>query len=459
MMGVKERNKAPHSPGVYLFKKGEAMLYIGKAADLKKRLSSYFRKNIGGKMRQMLAGATKLEWLETSSEVEAFLKEAELIKKYQPKYNYLLRDDKNYFYVGVTKETFPKLFITHQPRAQSARIKNQKSRINPKLNSNYLGPFTSGAALKSVLRLLRRVFPYCTCKTSHQRPCLNAQIGRCLGFCCDKSKSQIQNPKFQNEYKDSLKNIIAVLSGKRKRILAELKRAMNTAAKNEDFEKAAKIRDQIWGLENIFSHQKFLEGGLPARIPPSPNWQKTEKYIRRLLGIKHGISRVEGYDISNLSGTEATGSLVVFINGQPAKSEYRKFRIKTVGGANDTAMLREVVRRRLAHPEWPYPELMLIDGGRAQLGAAQAAKLQNTNSKSQTNYKFQNLKIQNISIAALAKHHEELYTEWRKAPLRLSTLPQNVALFFQRVRDESHRFAKMYHHKLREISYRQVKSA
>lgn len=472
MPNVNQWKKTPHTPGIYIFKKATKPLYIGKAADLRKRLASYFREKVSEKIRQMLAEATKLEWIETSSEVEAFLKEAELIKKYRPKYNYLLRDDKNYFYVGITDEAFPKIFLTHQP----VFMRSGPARDSCSRTARYVGPFTSGAALKSVLRLLRHIFPYCTCRTPHKRFCLNAQIGRCPGYCCI-SRSRRHTDKLGNagmifterkEYDENIKNVISVLYGKRKRILADLRNQMQNAAQKEEFEKAAKIRDQIKGLENIFSHRQFLEN----RPQPftkrekgwvdTSDWPKTEKYIRQLLGIKNKISRVEGYDISNISGTEATGSMVVFIDGLPAKSKYRKFKIKTVHGANDVGMLKEVIKRRLAHHEWPYPELMLIDGGRPQLNAVLAVlrgfihksiRMKRDAGKL-VEFVSTSVDVCDIKVASLAKKEEELYLENRKAPIRLFTLPQSSALFFQHVRDESHRFAKKYHLKLREISYR-----
>ena len=166
-----------------------------------------------------------------------------------------------------------------------------------------------------------------------------------------------------------------------------------------------------------------------------------------MLKTEKKISRVEGYDISNISGTEATGSMVVFANGRPAKSEYRKFKIKTVRGANDVAMHYEVMRRRLAHREWPYPDIIVMDGGKPQLHAAVAA-LRVPRSKNQES--------RGIVLTALAKREEELYIEGRAMPVRLDSLSRDAMHFFQRVRDESHRFAKKYHHKLREMSYRHL---
>lgn len=420
--------KVPSGSGVYIFKRRNISIYIGKAANLKKRLASYFRKNAGGKVRRLLGEATKLEWIETESEAEALIKEAELIKKYRPKFNILMRDDKSYFYVVTTKDKFPRILVVH------------KTALVDKKWGRAIGPFTSGSALRATLKLLRRIFPYCTCKRPHKRPCLNTQIGRCPGYCCIKSQEsrQKRDPPAAariREYGENIKRIIAILSGRKKRLVSQLKKEMWFASREQAYERAAKLRDQIEGVQNIFSHASIVD--VWSSTPNRMDWVRIEERIREMLGAKGRVSRVEGYDISNISGTSATGSMVVFIDGLPAKSEYRKFKIKTVAGANDVAMHREVIRRRLAHAEWPYPDLMLIDGGKPQLNAILAE-----------------MSSPRIGVAALAKRKEELYTEASARPVRLDSLPAPVMHFFQRVRDESHRFAKKYHHKLREISYR-----
>ena len=412
----------PPVAGVYIFSgRHKNALYIGKAANLGKRLASYFRKNVSAKVHQMFEEATKLEWMETASEMEALLKEAELIKVHTPKYNVLWRDDKNYFYVVVTKEEFPRVYITHQPCSLQAR---------------FLGPFTSGLALKTVLKLLRKVFPYCTCKEPHRRPCLAAQIGRCPGYCCLKSEKLKASSEKHLEYKKNIRNMIGVLSGKRKKILRELIGQMHQAVRSENFEEAAKLRDQMQGMENVFSHSGLLNREMPHRIH---NWNTIQKNLKALLGV--AITRLEGYDISNISGREATGSMVVFINGKPEKAEYRKFRIKTVHQANDIAMLKEVMRRRLSHPEWSFPQLMVIDGGRAQLDAVRSVLVTRPNL--------------GITITALAKREEELYISGKQNPISLKQLPPDTGFLFQYIRDEAHRFAKKYHHKLREAVYRE----
>lgn len=290
----KSPKHAPISPGVYMFKRGGNHLYIGKAENLKKRLSSYFRKNAGKKIESLRKEATKLEWIELSSDIEALIKESELIKKFRPKYNVLMRDDKSYFYAVLTKEEFPRIFITHDPKSRISGRQARYSNFKIK-NSNFIGPFTSGRSLRTTLRLLRRVFPYCTCKDPHRRRCLSNELGLCPGYCC-----QIFDPSNQRplitwivEYRSQIKKIRAVLLGRQKSVLLSLMREMKTAAKNEEFERATRLRDEIAGLENIFSHRNFLE--LPRA--KAADWGKISRVISQILGIPSPVRRVEGYDI------------------------------------------------------------------------------------------------------------------------------------------------------------------
>ncbi len=448
---------APKTPGVYLFLGGKKILYAGKAANIKKRLASYFRADAPDKARRLIAESTRVEWRETESEIEALIREAELIKKHRPKFNVMMRDDKSYFYVGISREEFPRIFITHQ----SAQIRNSNIEIRNKFkiqNSKpvsdfgfrasdfprYIGPFTSGSALKTVLKLLRRIFPYCTCRAPHTRPCVNAQIGRCPGYCC--LKNQESDMKHREEYEKNISGARAILTGKRKKLLRELKKNMREAVKKEAFEQAAALRDQAESIENIFRHKMTLE-----HTPrPYAHRQDLQKTFRLLFQTNQEIRRVEAYDISNISGTAATGSMAVFLEGRPAKSEYRMFNIKTVNHASDVDMIKEVIQRRLRHPEWQYPNLMVIDGGKPQLNAALSAvgswelgvgsqKVRSPNSELRTK----------IYVAALAKREEELYFPNKKFPVRLSTLPARAAHFFQNIRDEAHRFARKQHHLLR----------
>ena len=429
---LKLPKKVSEAPGVYIWRLGKRPIYVGKAENLKKRLSSYFRKNAGAKVESLRDEATRLEWTELTSDVEALIREAVLIKKYQPKYNVIMRDDKNYFFVGCTKEEYPHIFVTHQP----IRARNLDRK------SSFIGPFTSGSALYQTLKILRRVFPYCTCKELHTRPCLNAEIGRCLGCCCQKNFGGDETCK--TRYNNNIKNIAAVLSGKKKTLVGELTRRMRDAAKNEEYELALVLRNQIEGIENIFLHRKFLDLKLQKR-GKIHDWTKIERTIQSAFNTSKKISRVEGYDISNISGTGATGSMVVFVDGVKAKDHYRKFKVQSVHQPSDVDMMKEVISRRLNHPEWGLPDLLVIDGGKPQLNAVLFV----------LRSKILNSRFKMPLIAGLAKREEELFLPYRTASIRLDSLPSHTMHFFKHVRDESHRFAKKYHHKLREISYRE----
>ncbi|MBU6415461.1 UvrB/UvrC motif-containing protein, partial [Patescibacteria group bacterium] len=252
-------------------------------------------------------------------------------------------------------------------------------------------------------------------------------------------KSQTQKPKIKSQnlekiYHTNIKNIITVLQGKKQNLLESLKQEMQNASEKQQYEIAAKLRNQITGLENIFSHRFLLEQ------PKQKNsaWPRLRQKLQKLFTTGNSFNRIEAYDISNISGADATGSMIVFQQGAPDKNEYRKFKIKTVRGANDIAMLKEVIRRRMRRPEWQFPNMMVIDGGKPQLNAA-LSQLQTDNLQPKT------------IITALAKKEEELYIKHRTTPISLKNCDRDILHLFQAVRDEAHRFAKKYHHKLREM--------
>lgn len=434
----KKLRNLPQQPGIYIFKDEHGkILYIGKAANLKSRVRSYFSGDYAPyspAKSHLVEGTANIEIKKTPSEIEALIFESELIKRKRPKYNVVFRDDKNYFFVGITtKEDFPRIFITHQP----TNLKNQNSKIkttdkNLKINKKsveYIGPFTDGGSLKRVLRILRGIFPYYTGPHPKNRKCTYCHIDLCPGPDPDRAM-----------YRKTIRNITEILKGKRTRLLATLKKEMKKESKAERFEQAAAVRDQIEALENIFAH---------GPVVSSPQERKTitlfdvAEYLKRDLDISISPRRdirIEGYDISNIQGGSATGSMVVFTGSKrrrplPNKNGYRKFRIKSVMGANDVAMIKEVLRRRFNHPEWPKPDIILIDGGRAQLNAARAA--------------IDNLHVVfNIPIIALAKREEEIYLAETPKSVRL---PKDSPLLhlFMYIRDEAHRFAIGYHRVLR----------
>jgi len=404
-------DKLPKTAGVYAFKKGREILYIGKAANIRERVRQH---------KELLSKALQLGYLKTDSEIEALILEANLIKKYQPKYNVVWRDDKNYFYVGITKEDYPQVFITHQIKS---------------LNTKFVGPFVDGGALKQTLKILRKVFPYRSCRVLPKRPCLWYHLGRCPAPCLTKSKISLEIPltRLKKDCQRNAKNIMKIFKRGKTKTLGDLKKEMKIAAKNQNFELAAKIRDQISALEKVMSHARIFE---PFQISPIENWSPIQKELKKILKTKKGITRIEAYDISNIQGEVATGAMVTFINGHPDKNFYRKFKINIAGKPDDVAMLKEVLSRRLKHPEWPYPDLMLIDGGKPQLNVAVKSKFQNTKSK-------------NIKIIAIAKQKNELFIEGQKKSILLKSLPREIFNLILQLRDEAHRFAQSYHHKLR----------
>ena len=415
--------KAPTEPGVYFFWDKNTIIYAGKATNLKSRLRSYFNAgNSDSRKVTMVERATRLTWQTAISPIEALIIEAKLIKQHKPYYNVSLRDDKQYFYVGFTEETCPRIFLIHQP-----------AKTNNKIEMEYIGPFTDGAALKRTLKLLRKIFPYRTHKNMPKN-CLWYTLGLC----------PISEKPTSEEIKNCQNNIEAIkriLQGEIKRLVKNLKKEMLGYAKLENFEKAVKLRDQINGLENIYAHKKII-GDQTHEHKNSPLNGLPESLLEYLP--KKDVSEwlIEGYDISNIQGGSATGSLISFMGKKPIKALYKKFRIKTVEGANDVAMHKEVMGRRLTHyKEWPLPDIFLIDGGRPQVNA-----VNNTLLEWQKLYDipFKKMPI----IIGLAKRQEELYITTEKKPYALSH-NNPILLMFMHARDESHRFAKSYHHKLR----------
>jgi len=314
----------------------------------------------------------------------------------------------------VTKEEYPRLVITHQP----AYVPNAKEII---------GPFVDVRSLRNSLRTLRKVFPFCTCKKPHKGVCLYTRLELCPGSCCVVEKNKQASPEDIQAYKANVQNVVRFLYGKKKSLVNDLKKQMRRHAKNQEFEQASKLRNQIYYLEKILAHKKVIEEKTPFQ-----NMELLK--LVEALHLPHVPVRIEGYDISNIQGTSATGSMVVFENFQPTKSEYRKFRIFGLNTPNDTAMLQEVIRRRLSHPEWPMPDLFLIDGGQGQLNAVLEILIQNDI---------------RIPVVSLAKQEEELYSPTLPNPLPLKSLPRSLQFAFQRIRDEAHRFAITYHRKLR----------
>jgi excinuclease ABC subunit C len=532
----------PPNPGVYLMKDDAGkVLYVGKAASLARRVRDYFGPN--AKLHAMTPGlmphVRDVDYIITDNEVEALILENNLVKKHKPRYNVKLKDDKRYPYLKVTTETFPRVSMTRTVERDGAK---------------YFGPYVHAKATRQTLKEITKAFPIRGCdlnieegKTNH-RPCLDFHIGRCLGPCAGLVDKE--------EYQEVCKSVCLFLKGNGKVILKELTEKMKAAASQLDFERAARIRDRIEGIQRILEKQKvsssdgedqdvigfyqkadeacvqifmvrggklidrehfFLTGSeesSPAEILTAfveqyyqdasfvpgviilqddlempeaiKAWLETKRGasvtlhvpqrgkklnmvqmaarnakdilerekdqtvfkmddnpsligLRDLLSLPRQPHRIDAFDISNLGGSMAVGSMVVFQDGKPEKSEYRRYRIRTVEGQDDFAMMREVITRRFRRAleeQTPLPDLVLVDGGKGQLNAALVA--------------LEDLGLEDKQpIIGLAKKFEHIFLPGQSDPIILSNRDAVMHLI-QRIRDEAHRFAVAYHRKLRE---------
>jgi len=405
----------PNISGVYMFFNSSGnIIYIGKAVNLKNRVNSYFRTNnsLNSAKRAMVREVTNIEIKPCDGEIEALILESNLIKKYNPKYNVLLKDDKSYAYLVWTKEDFPRIFVAHK-----TYLDNNIDKLN------YLGPFVSSDALRKTLKILRKHFPYRSCKTMPKKPCIYYKLGKCEAPC-------IQNIS-KIEYQDNLSTIIDIMKGKSKNILKKLYIQMQSYAKLQKFEQALEIKNQIEALEKVFLHKGIIQSSKSY----------THKYIeelQNLLKLDKLPKRIEGYDSSHFHGDKAVVSMVVFENGKPAKDQYRKFRIQLPPeGGDDFYNLNQALTRRFKRTDWPIPDLILIDGGKGQLSTV--IKVQQKG----------NIEFKSIPIISLAKRLEEIYILDRDQPILLPKSAKALQIL-QQIRDEAHRFAVTYHRQLRD---------
>ncbi|MEA2020105.1 MAG: excinuclease ABC subunit UvrC [Patescibacteria group bacterium] len=431
----------PKTPGVYLFrdKTGKA-LYVGKAVDLRNRVQSYFQESakLGSKTQLMVSQIGKIEHFETESEFTALLLEADLIKHLKPKYNQRFKDDKSYPLIEITKEKYPRVRITRKKRE----------------NAEYFGPYPHGN-IRKVLKLLRKPFPFRDCSNrkftrykKRGRGCLFADMDLCSAPCAEEMITE-------EEYRNSLTSLKNFLRGKGNSVIRNLEKEMKKLSREKNFKEAAKVRDQ---LDNL----RYIRCGFRTATTEELDINLTEdrqrnemKSLKSALGMENLPQRIEAYDISNIQGKQATGSMVVFENARPKKSHYRKFKIRSREEPDDVGMMQEVLERRFSRINnrkkakdksfQSVPDLILIDGGKGQLNAA---------------LEVLEHKELNIPAASIAKKEEEVYFSGDlsfdnkcgsfiiEGPITLSRNSPALKLL-QRVRDESHRFALAYHRKLR----------
>ncbi len=420
----------PRVPGVYLMKDAQGrVIYVGKAARLRDRVGSYFvpSADLGSPKKQpMLEIVEDFDIIECEGEWEALLTENRLIKDIHPRFNQRLTDGKSFPYLVITiKDDFPGIYITRDladPQFKGAKV---------------IGPFTSVYALRQSVQLLQRVFKFRTCHLEIKaddpqlkffRPCLLYPIKQCTGPCAARISREA--------YREDIDRFIRFIESKRSVMLRELKQEMAAAAADQQYERAAALRDQIRAIEKLDERGKRSQQWQPETEVFNLDPRKGLESLRRTLGLTEPIRCIEAIDIAHLQGGETVGSKVCFVDGRALKNEYRRYRIRTV--TNDDYMaIREVVSRRYRDAgagQELYPDVILIDGGLGQLHAAQEA--------------FEQLDVQPPMVIALAKKEELLFTQARHEPIRLGR--DNLGLrLCQAIRDEAHRFAQHYHHILR----------
>lgn len=392
---------------MYLFKKGAKILYIGRATSLKSRVASYFRNDLletrGTRLVDMVTLSEKVDFFETDSVLEAIILEANLIKKHQPHYNTLEKDDKSFNYVVVTKEEFPKVIVIRERELENALagVDSFGLPAHALKAKAIFGPFPQGGTIREGLRIIRKIFPFHD-DSSYKKD--QVEFYRQIGLTPDLSQETVR----QN-YKKNIRNIILFFQGKKERVIKNLEKDMKYFANRKEFEMAGLMRNRIFALKHI--HDVSL-------------------IKREELMSKAGSFRIEAYDVSHISGTSMAGVMTVVVDGRPDKNEYRKFRIRGFDSSNDVGALEEMMKRRLGHPEWLFPNLVVVDGSTAQ--------------KRRVETLFNQLGVQ-IPVVALVKN-ERHKPKAILGPKELSTKYEKEIVL---ANAEAHRFSVAYHQYLR----------
>ena len=405
-MDLKEKiRQLPDSPGVYMMKDDKGLiLYVGKAGNIRKRVSTYFYLNRkpNQRLEALVGKINDISYIPTVTEAEALIYENSLIKKLSPKYNVALKDGKTYPQLKLTiNEKFPRLFITRQRKKDGAA---------------YYGPYADARLLREAIKILRQIFPLRSCSTLPKRICLEYHIKQCLGPCTGKID--------EKSYAEIVSELKLFLEGKREKLLERLSERMREAAKREDFEGASRIKHRLEALASIRE----------KTVRYNPLDEASE--LKNIADIKGPLDTIEAFDVSNIMGEEAVGSVISFYKGRPRKSEYRRFRIKAVSGIDDYAMMSELIKRRygrLLKEKGNLPDLVVVDGGKGHLSVVMG--------------ELEKLGLSSLPAIGIAKEFEHVYLKGRTAPIILPEGSKALHLL-ERIRDEAHRFAISYHKKL-----------
>ena len=437
---VKIRNgELPDDPGVYFYYDSSGtLMYVGKATSLRRRVASYFRAagdGRGQRIAELVAKIARIDYVKTPTVIEALVLEANQIKAHLPPYNILAKDDKSFQYLVITNDEYPRPVVMRQLDLERTGVDPFAKLSNGKFLAVF-GPYTSGLSLKRALELIRRTVPWSTCLPPSSpllqkervrvrskvgsKACFDHQLGKCPGVCVGAISKA--------EYRKTIRNLILFFEGKKLAIIRQLRRDMEKAAAKLDFERASKLKGQLFAIEHI--RDVSLITREDAELPFAPIIPQ---------GYYDLNGRIEAYDISNISGTSATGSMVVFVDGKPAKDLYRKFKIRTVKGSNDFASMEEVLRRRLSRlgqKGWDAPVVLIIDGGEGQISVVQKVMDE------------LGVRIPMIGIAKGFDRKQDRLVYYR-SDVELHRLATRGKEIFQKARDEAHRFAVSYHRVLR----------
>jgi excinuclease ABC subunit C len=400
------------------------VIYVGKAKNLRSRAGTYFTKAAAEDHRtaELVKHIADVDFVPADTEVDALLLEARLVKDVQPRFNSDLKDDKSFPYLQIrVREDFPRVEFTRKPRRKGVKL---------------YGPFTSARSLRTAIQVLQRIFQFRTCQLDIKsddtrwrwfRPCILHNIRQCTAPCNLRVTKE--------EYARQIRGFRLVLEGKKARLLREMEAQMKAAAEAKQYEKAARLRDEIAALRKL-----ELRGNVDKDVQPHVFQIDPKRGLRGLqktLGLREVPRSIEGMDIAHLGGEDTVASLVTFIDGLPFKPGYRRYKVRSVEGVDDFASMREVVSRRfrrLSDQEGVFPDILLIDGGKGQLNAAIQA--------------FRMLGVEPPAVISLAKKQEEIFRPGESESIRLSRTSAALRLL-QYVRDEAHRFAQSYHHLLR----------
>lgn len=391
------------------------VIYVGKATNLRSRVASYWRKQEAisrPQVKDLIRAVRSIDYETTPTVIEALIREANLIKKYEPKYNIIQKDDKSFLYLAITRDEFPRPLLVRGHELEKVGERHYRA---------VFGPYTSPSALRAALKIVRRIFPWSICLPGQKRPCFDYHLRACPGVCVGAVS--------RNEYAKTIRGLILFFQGKKSQIVRSLRKEMQGLSVAQKYEEAEAVRRKIWALEHIQDIAVLTREESPLFGKPRP-----EELAINIFG------RIEGYDISNISGTSPVGSMVVFKDGEPQKSSYRLFHVRSVKGIDDYAMMREVLVRRTRREDWPKPDLILVDGGWGHVNIAREV-LDNAH--------------WNIPVVGIAKGFDRKQDRliYPSSNLELGRVVTQYKDILLNLRDEAHRFAISFHRRVRRKTY------